>query len=71
MVICKAHETCPRESGDPCHNEAYTVRRSDAAIWDAGRTGIATLRSQQAQQMAVYRQPPGGRKRSRADSQIL
>jgi len=29
MVICKARETCPRESGGPCPYEAYTVRRSD------------------------------------------
>ena len=39
MVICKAHETCPREGGDPCHNEAYTVRRSDEAIGCESKQG--------------------------------
>jgi hypothetical protein len=29
MARCKAHESCPREGGDPCPSEAYTVRRSD------------------------------------------
>jgi|GEM_PF-6375599 len=39
-------------------NEAYTVRRSDEGY-------------RATQQMAVYRQPPQGRNRSRAASQIL
>ena len=39
-------------------NEAYTVRRSDEG-------------DRATQQMAVSQQPPQGRKRSRADSQIL
>jgi hypothetical protein len=39
MVICKAYETCPREGGDPCHNEAYTVRRSDEAIGCESKLG--------------------------------
>jgi hypothetical protein len=29
MVICEARETCPREGGGPCDDEAYTVRCSD------------------------------------------
>jgi hypothetical protein len=61
MVICKAHGT-PR-------NEAYAAVTQPFGMLCSG--GIATLRSQQAQQMAVYRQPPQGRNRSRADSQIL
>jgi hypothetical protein len=43
---------------DTPRNEAYTVRRSDEGY-------------RATQQMAVYRQPPQGRNRSRADSQIL
>jgi len=27
MARYKAYEACPREGGDPCHIEAYTVRR--------------------------------------------
>jgi hypothetical protein len=57
MVICKAH--------DFLRNEAYTVRRSDEGILGARRSwGIATLRSQQAPQMAVSSQPLRKRKLS-------